>query len=38
MCLDALCYTKEDLIEGVNVSSADETFTAILVSGKVISY
>ena len=38
MCLDALGYTKEDLIEGVSVSSADDTFTAILASGKVISY
>ena len=36
--LDAMGYTKENLIDGVSVSSADETFTAILASSKVISY
>jgi predicted peroxiredoxin len=38
MCLEAMGYTKENLIDGVDVSSADATFNAILSSDKIISY
>lgn len=38
MCLQAMGYTKDDLIPGVKVSNADSTFGAILASDKVISY
>jgi predicted peroxiredoxin len=38
MCLEAMGYTKANLIKGAEVSSADSTFGAILSSSKVISY
>lgn len=38
MCLDALGYTKEQLIDGVEIANADSTFGAIMSSDKVMSY
>jgi predicted peroxiredoxin len=38
MCLSAQGYDKEDLIPGVELSSAEKTFGGILASDKVISY
>ena len=38
MCLDAMGYSKNQLISGVEVSNADSTFGTLLASDKVISY